>query len=354
LLREAQRLQLFDRLLKDVEVVDLAKLRPASWSGIPAQYRPVCWQLLLGYLPSNCEWRADTLQRKRREYWASVPQYFDVDDAERSQYQRDTLHQILMDVPRTSPSSRLLHHEVVQRALERILYIWALRHPASGYVQGINDLVTPFFTVFLSEHLPLLPQGRTYTAEDVDEVPPAMLAQVEADAYWCLSKLLDSIQDHYTFAQPGIQRMVFKLKEIVARIDAPLHAHLAEQGLAFIQFAFRWMNCLLMRELSLDLIYRVWDTYLAEIGGTDDANAVGAASQSEGFAVLHVYMCASFLVRWSAELQSLEFQDLVMFLQDLPTSGWSNADVGELLSQAFVYMSLYHNAPSHLRPSTQA
>ena len=34
---------------------------------------------------------------------------------------------------------------------ERILYIWAIRHPASGYVQGINDLVTPFFVVFLSE-----------------------------------------------------------------------------------------------------------------------------------------------------------------------------------------------------------
>jgi hypothetical protein len=32
-----------------------------------------------------------------------------------------------------------------------------------------------------------------------------------------------------------------------------------------------------MRELSLDLIYRVWDTYLAEIGGTDDANAVRPA-----------------------------------------------------------------------------
>ncbi|KTG04831.1 hypothetical protein cypCar_00008908, partial [Cyprinus carpio] len=34
---------------------------------------------------------------------------------------------------------------------ERILFIWAIRHPASGYVQGINDLVTPFFVVFLSE-----------------------------------------------------------------------------------------------------------------------------------------------------------------------------------------------------------
>lgn len=147
--REAQRLALFDRLL-GVDVVDLVKLRGACWSGIPPQHRATCWQLLLGYLPSNREWREETLQRKRREYWESVPQYFDVDDTERSQYQRETLHQILMDVPRTSPSSRTFHHEVVQRALERILYIWALRHPASGYVQGINDLVTPFFMVFLS------------------------------------------------------------------------------------------------------------------------------------------------------------------------------------------------------------
>ena len=26
-------------------------------------------------------------------------------------------------------------------------------HPASGYVQGINDLVTPFFVVFLTEYI---------------------------------------------------------------------------------------------------------------------------------------------------------------------------------------------------------
>ena len=36
---------------------------------------------------------------------------------------------------------------------ERVLYIWAIRHPASGYVQGINDLITPFFVVFLTEYL---------------------------------------------------------------------------------------------------------------------------------------------------------------------------------------------------------
>lgn len=39
------------------------------------------------------------------------------------------------------------------QALERILYVWAIRHPASGYVQGINDLATPFFEVFLSAYI---------------------------------------------------------------------------------------------------------------------------------------------------------------------------------------------------------
>ncbi len=40
---------------------------------------------------------------------------------------------------------------LIPQVFERILFIWAIRHPASGYVQGINDLVTPFFVVFLSE-----------------------------------------------------------------------------------------------------------------------------------------------------------------------------------------------------------
>ena len=44
---------------------------------------------------------------------------------------------------------------------------------------------------------------------------PIVSLQVEADSYWCLCKLLDGIQDHYTYAQPGIQRTVFHLKELV-------------------------------------------------------------------------------------------------------------------------------------------
>ncbi len=41
------------------------------------------------------------------------------------------------------------------------------------------------------------------------------MLEVEADCYWCLCKLVEGIQDHYTYAQPGIQRAVFKIKELV-------------------------------------------------------------------------------------------------------------------------------------------
>ena len=37
--------------------------------------------------------------------------------------------------------------------IKRLLYVWHMRHPASGYVQGINDVVTPFIVVFLSEYI---------------------------------------------------------------------------------------------------------------------------------------------------------------------------------------------------------
>ena len=52
-----------------------------------------------------------------------------------------------------NPLMPIFQQLVVQELFERILFIWAIRHPASGYVQGINDLVTPFFVVFLSEFI---------------------------------------------------------------------------------------------------------------------------------------------------------------------------------------------------------
>lgn len=57
---------------------------------------------------------------------------------------------------------------------------------------------------------------------DVSQLSREQCELVEADSFWCVSALLDSIHDNYTFAQPGIQRKVLQLKHLMSRVDREL------------------------------------------------------------------------------------------------------------------------------------
>lgn len=113
---------------------------------------------------------------------------------------------------------------------------------------------------------------------DVSLLSPEVCKTIEADSFWCLQKLLEGIQDNYTLAQPGIQTKILQLKDLVKRLDgwqtathacdspspsiASLDRHLSANSIDYLQFAFRWMNNLLMREFPLHCVVRLWDSYL--------------------------------------------------------------------------------------------
>uniref|UniRef100_A0A671R6B0 TBC1 domain family member 22B-like n=1 Tax=Sinocyclocheilus anshuiensis TaxID=1608454 RepID=A0A671R6B0_9TELE len=302
------------------------ELRKLSWSGIPRQVRPITWKLLSGYLPANAERRESTLQRKRQEYFGFIEQYY---DSRNDEHHQDTYRQIHIDIPRMSPESLVLQPKVTE-IFERILFIWAIRHPASGYVQGINDLVTPFFVVYVFEYI-----EEEVENFNVSSLQEEVLQNIEADSFWCMSKLLDGIQDNYTFAQPGIQRKVKALEELVSRLDETVHRHMQQYEVEYLQFAFRWMNNLLMRELPLRCTIRLWDTYQAE---------------PEGFSHFHLYVCAAFLVRWRKEiLEEKDFQGLMILLQNLPTMHWGNEEVSVLLAEAYRLKFAFADAPNHYK-----
>lgn len=258
------RINKFKKILQATSI-NLTELRAAAWSGVPEEVRAMTWQLLLGYLPTSSERRVGTLERKRKEYLDGVRQAFERGGTSSASagkvrgLDEAVWHQISIDVPRTNPHLELYGYEATQRSLERILYVWAVRHPASGYVQGINDLVTPFWQVFLASYVT---DSDVEKGMDPGQLPKPVLDAVEADSFWCLTKLLDGIQDNYIFAQPGIQRQVAALHDLTARIDEPLAKHLEQEQVEFIQFSFRWMNCLLMREISVRNTIRMWDTYM--------------------------------------------------------------------------------------------
>ncbi|XP_041457838.1 TBC1 domain family member 22B-like [Lytechinus variegatus] len=316
--------------------MEMETLRKHSWAGIPNTVRPIAWKILSGYLPANLERRQATLDRKREEYFGFVDQYYETrNDAQH----KNMFHQIHIDIPRTNPLIPLFQEPVVQEIFERILYIWALKHPASGYVQGINDLVTPFFVVFLSQHIGGEDIEKVEKYKGINKLSKQILREIEADSFWCMSKLLDGIQDNYTFAQPGIQLKVAQLKELIQRINAPLHKYLMDNQLDYLQFAFRWMNNLLMREFPLTCTVRLWDTYMSE---------------PEGFAVFHLYVCAALLEMFSSRIMNeKDFQGTMLFLQNLPTHNWGNKDISLLVAEAYKLKYMFADAPRHLNQQTK-
>eukprot|EP00920_Eleutheroschizon_duboscqi_P026049 GHVT01064506.1.p1 GENE.GHVT01064506.1~~GHVT01064506.1.p1 ORF type:complete len:348 (+),score=16.96 GHVT01064506.1:332-1375(+) len=313
--------------------VDINELKDALWSGVPKEAHPsvrsLAWRIMLGYVPVAKARREAAVERKHQEYSDLVQEYYTKDS--HADTEMRILRQIRVDLPRTLPGSTLFAQPRIHQMMERILFLWAVRHPASGYVQGINDLITPFILVFL--------RARLEDVEDMEDVNISTvsleaLQEVEADAYFCLCNILANIQDHYTFGQPGIQRLITRLREIVKRVDERLYTHLEDNGLDFLQFSFRWMNCFLMREFPIRCVIRLWDTYIAE--------------QGEGFSTFHTYVCAVFLVYWSNQLKTMDFQQMMLFMQNFPTQEWGTQEIETLLAEAFVLKSLFHASPSHL------
>jgi hypothetical protein len=320
-----------------VTVVDLDRIREISWAGIPDEFRAPVWRLFLDYEPVNSTIRAATLDHKRRDYFDCVDRVFS--EGQRHLWtnsQRQTQIQILRDLPRTHLS--LLRNERVKLLFERVLFVWSVRHPASGYVQGMNDLLQPFFFAFLAPHCPSCVDDVIKTPELPSDVSEDALREIEADSFWCFSKLLDGLQDLYTKDQPGLYKMLETLSSVIDRVDPRLGAWIRGEDIQYQEFAFRWMNCLLVREFSISLIFRLWDSYL---------------SNHSKIASTHVYVCAAMMVALSPRLTGASHVDFVMQVQSLNGDSWKPDDMEMIIAQAYVYEKMFANAPSHLRPGSR-
>jgi len=220
-------------------MIVLDKLKTLSWSGIPScvpYIRGTVWSILSDYIPIDQEIKQETLARKREEYTGIVRHYFEgatmettVQDLankieDMSSYETLNFKQIKIDVYRTQPEVELFSSQQLQTMLIRILFAWTMRHPASAYVQGINDLAAPMVLVFLTaavdtrerreadrqlqqeseENKELIAavaqklknHNSKYlelSLEDIRSLSIEEFLAAEADAFWCLTKLVDDI-----------------------------------------------------------------------------------------------------------------------------------------------------------------
>jgi len=295
-------------------VADIDTLRELSWYGIPSELRAQCWQLLLGCLPLELKKRTQYAALKRAEYRHLVSKHYSKLEGIRD---TELLQQIQVDCPRTMPKGAplaIFKDNKVLQMLEHILMVWSKEHPLIDYFQGLGDIVGEMLIVLLSSHLDLNNYHPNYLTQEIADL-------IEADAYWCMTKMLNAMEPYYKQGLfPGMQVMMDKLKDLTKLADAPLQKHMEFQGVEFVQFSLRWMLCLLTRELNASCVQRLWDAYFSE--GPD-------------FSTFHIYVCAAFLTHFAKELKEMEFSDMIMFLQHLPTDTWEEKDAQKLLERAY-------------------
>lgn len=164
----------------------------------------------------------------------------------------------------------------------------------------------------------------------------------------------------------------------MSRVDVNLHDHLMRNSVQYLQFSFRWMNNLLIRELPLRCIVRLWDTYLAEgasvsntpvssnhwssnqscSDGLKDGSSSSSSSTNDNTwsssghgtpfsSSFHLFVCAAFLRFWSKSLlKEQDFQGLMLLLQNLPTFHWTENEIKLMVADAYQLKCTF--TPSHL------
>ena len=340
-LKISQKNQKTIKKIKEIcsqDFISIEELRNICWKGIPSDdplIRAECWKILLGLYPLKKELKVSIIKRKKDEYIDMCNLYSNALSNPNEVMNEEELkiyRQILKDNPRTMPESSLFQHEKIQFMLTRVLYIWSLRHPASGYVQGFNDLCIPFFIVYFLEKFPEknIDTILKLNENEFKKLSEETLTEIETTIYFSLTKLLDRIQTNYTINQPGITLMIKKMELIIEKVDPKLYDYLKKFEIDYVQFCFRWMNCFLIREFPVKLILRLWDAYFSE---------------EKGFSEFHLYVCACLLLTFSEKLKAMtEFQELIVFLQNLPTSNWRIEDMDMLLAKSYSIKMLYSNS----------
>nr|XP_043628390.1 small G protein signaling modulator 1-like isoform X3 [Erigeron canadensis] len=143
-----------------------------------------------------------------------------------------TLHQIVVDVVRTDSHLEFYEDTKNLARMSDILAVYAWIDPATGYCQGMSDLLSPFIVLF----------------ED------------NADAFWCFEMLLRRMRENFKMeGTTGVMKQLEALWHILEHVDREMFAHLSQIGAESLHFAFRMLLVLFRRELSFSEVLCMWE-----------------------------------------------------------------------------------------------
>ncbi|KRH94345.1 Ypt/Rab-specific GTPase-activating protein GYP1 [Pseudoloma neurophilia] len=303
-----------ERILSEPKI-DLKKVRQYAWCGLPNMYRNKVYRTLLNVCGLvNVEHQAQIIELNK-EYFKKLEKldntqfshiktdlYFSI-----KEYQVDLepkiSKQINIDVDRIPSEYLKYKNQSLIFIYKNILRIVAIENPDIGYVQGMADLLIPFIDIYKNEYFG------------------------ESTIYFCFSKILNKFHDFFIEGQPGILESIMKIEKVLKVIDPALFKYFQTNGIEIHMFAFRWLNCLFVREFKLQYYRIILDSMLS----TTD------------YKLFLIYFSISILQKIRGNLLKKNFDEALLFLQKLNQMDWTYNDLKIMFANAYVNVNIFEN-----------
>lgn len=359
-------LEEFIELLNEEQHIDITKLRNYARHGVHPEVRGEVWLYLLGVLSVDKSQEMTSVRSKFLEYEsankripylekqirAQVLRFYrqrlagGSGNSHRGMFTRDLQARHLTSAPRrrtpqTIPSeprllpstqfglqhmkmgapiddSRMLDEQRrFAQIIENVICAYINRHSqdtAASQASGVcTDEQRAALQASVESHMPRAyqwePQAWVLYGDSMFDFHPSLVylcapfahcMKAEAGVYFAFERLMDMIQE-YNVHNPLPQRVASFLT--LFRTTLPeLHAYFEAEEVDLVAVATSWLQHLLARELQIDDVMRLWDTYFAVPDLLD----------------LHVYVCLAILTNCKDALEEFDRSETTSMLFSLP------------------------------------
>ncbi|KAI9327415.1 rab-GTPase-TBC domain-containing protein [Zopfochytrium polystomum] len=294
----------FVELLSAETHVDIDKVRSAARHGIPNEVRGEVWKYLLGVEVPDKTDELSRRQAKQDEYRLLRQQQGSPTSGSATS---------------SSSSNRLVTPSFHSSAFPDTS-LKRVRGEISRYYKARSKFLaaSPQFEKRLEEVLvAFLEHQRTveYSPELVYLCGPLVaLYRREGDAFFGFLGLMTAIEDHYSTVTMNARLSDFLMLFGILLPD--LHNHFEEEEVEFKECASSWFRHFLAKELPLECLLRLWDTYFSIPVGLG----------------LHVFVCLAILSSLKDSLEDLEQSEIHAVLLRLPS-----LDMDKIVNQALSF-----------------
>jgi len=175
---------------------------------------------------------------------------------------RTVLNQIDKDTDRTSLKHSSSERTFSRRELRRVLRAYSQFDPEVGYCQGMNYIVATFLS-FLSEE----------------------------EAFWLLVVVMNeepyNLRELFSEDMSGTHEMLYIAEKLMKQFFPKLSKHLQREEVRASMFVTQWLMTLYTSSFPLDMVSRVWDSFLVEGWKVVYRTMLGLMKHAEG-TLLHL------------------------------------------------------------------